>query len=205
MHQYSKKLLEFTTIDLMYCWQIKNSGNLQAIIMNSLIIKRVQTNDLNELQEISRKTFAETFASTNTKEDMDKYLDENLSVAKLMDELNEQNTEFYFATSKNRVVGYLKINYGQSQSELKTDNSLEIERIYVLKEYHGVNVGQQLLEKALNIARQQKVNYIWLGVWENNQRAISFYKKNGFIAFDKHIFMLGNDEQTDIMMKRMLT
>lgn len=205
MHQYSKKLLEFTTIDLMYCWQIKNSGNLQAIIMNSLIIKRVQTNDLNELQEISRKTFAETFASTNTKEDMDKYLDENLSVAKLMDELNEQNTEFYFATSKNRVVGYLKVNYGQSQSELKTDNSLEIERIYVLKEYHGVNVGQQLLEKALNIARQQKVNYIWLGVWENNQRAISFYKKNGFIAFDKHIFMLGNDEQTDIMMKRMLT
>ena len=173
--------------------------------MNSLIIKRVNINVLNELQEISRKTFAETFASTNTKEDMDKYLDENLSVAKLMDELNEQNTEFYFATSKNRVVGYLKVNYGQSQSELKTDNSLEIERIYVLKEYYGVNVGQQLLEKALNIARQQKVNYIWLGVWENNQRAISFYKKNGFIAFDKHIFMLGNDEQTDIMMKRMLT
>lgn len=173
--------------------------------MNNLIIKRVKVNDLNELQNISRKTFAETFASTNSKDDMDKYLSENLSAAKLMAELNEQDTEFYFATSKNRVVGYLKVNYGQSQSELQTDNSLEVERIYVLKEYHGAKVGQQLLEKALSIARQKSVNYIWLGVWENNQRAISFYKKNGFVEFDKHIFMLGTDEQTDIMMKRLFT
>jgi diamine N-acetyltransferase len=173
--------------------------------MNNLNIKRVTTNELDELQKISRQTFYETFAHCNTKEDMSKYLNEDLSAAKLMAELNDQNTEFYFATNNNDIIGYLKINFGQSQKELQNDNALEIERIYVLKEYHGKNVGQELYNKAIAIARHKNVDYVWLGVWENNQRAISFYKKNGFVEFDKHPFLLGTDEQTDIMMKLMLT
>ena len=98
-------------------------------------------------------------------------------------------------------MGYLKLNFGDSQTELKDQKALEIERIYVLKEFHGKKVGQLLFEKALKIAEEKKVDYVWLGVWEENLRAINFYKKNGFEEFDKHIFKLGNDEQTDIMMK----
>jgi len=101
-------------------------------------------------------------------------------------------------------VGYLKLNFGSSQTELKDDRALEIERIYVLKEFHGKSVGQELYEKAIYVARQKNADYVWLGVWEQNPRAINFYKKNGFIEFDKHIFKLGEDEQTDIMMKLQL-
>ena len=93
------------------------------------------------------------------------------------------------------------MNFGQSQTELQDDKALEIERIYVLKEFHGKNVGQILYNKAIEIAKQNKADYVWLGVWEENPRAIAFYKKNGFVEFDKHIFKLGDDEQTDIMMK----
>ncbi|MEP6931970.1 MAG: GNAT family N-acetyltransferase, partial [Flavobacterium sp.] len=96
---------------------------------------------------------------------------------------------------------YLKLNFGASQTELKDSKALEIERIYVPKEYHGQKVGQVLYEKAILVAKQKDVDYVWLGVWEENHRALSFYKKNGFVEFDKHIFRLGNDEQTDIMMK----
>jgi len=87
---------------------------------------------------------------------------------------------------------------------LKDNNALEIERIYVLKEYHGKEIGQLLYNKAIEVARDKKASYLWLCVWENNERAISFYKKNGFTAFDKHIFTLGDDEQTDIMMRLFL-
>jgi ribosomal protein S18 acetylase RimI-like enzyme len=73
-----------------------------------------------------------------------------------------------------------------------------------LNEYHGQQVGQLLYDKAIQIAHQLQVNYVWLGVWEENHRALKFYKKNGFIEFDKHIFKLGDDEQTDIMMKLQL-
>ncbi len=85
--------------------------------------------------------------------------------------------------------------------EIKDKNYLEIERIYVLKEYHGKKVGQLLYENAIKIAKSKNAEYVWLGVWEKNPRAIRFYEKNGFVAFDKHIFKLGNDKQTDIMMK----
>ena len=70
-----------------------------------------------------------------------------------------------------------------------------------MKEFHGKKVGQILYDKALEIAQQKDVEFVWLGVWEENRRAINFYKKNGFVEFDKHIFKLGEDEQTDIMMK----
>ncbi len=172
--------------------------------MESIIIKRVSPNDINELQKISKQTFEETFSAGNTEENMTKYLDEVFSLDKLTSELNNINSEFYFAISDNNIIGYLKLNFGQSQTELKDNKALEIERIYVLKDYHGKSAGQLLYEKVLKTAKQLNVNYIWLGVWEENPRAISFYKKNGFIEFNKHIFVLGNDEQTDIMMKLQL-
>jgi len=172
--------------------------------IENIDIKRVLLNDIYKLQDIGRQTFFETFSAINTEENMKKYLEEDLSLEKLTDELNNIQSEFYFALHNNNVIGYLKLNFGQSQTELKDNNALEIERIYVLKEFLGKNVGQLLYEKAMQIAREKNVDYVWLGVWEDNLRAINFYKKNGFVEFDKHIFMLGNDEQTDIMMKLQL-
>ena len=169
--------------------------------MNKIEIRQVTITDLDQLQKIGRQTFTETFASSNTEENMRKYLEEGFSATKLLTELKDKNAKFYFATLENKLIGYLKINFGQSQTELQDDKAIEIERIYVLREYHGKKVGQILHDKAVEIARQIKADYVWLGVWEQNLRAITFYKKNGFVAFDKHIFKLGNNEQTDILMK----
>lgn len=169
--------------------------------MESIEITKVTPADLYQLQQIGRHTFFETFSSLNTEENMTKYLDEGFSIQKLTDEVNDKNTSFYFASSAGKVIGYLKLNGGPSQTEIKDDKAIEIERIYVLKEYHGKSVGQLLYQKAIEIAKQMQADYVWLGVWEENPRAISFYKKNGFVEFDKHIFKLGDDEQTDIMMK----
>ncbi|MCX7729502.1 MAG: GNAT family N-acetyltransferase, partial [Bacteroidia bacterium] len=131
--------------------------------MSKIEIRKVTIKDLDELQKIGRQTFYETFASDNTEENMNKYLDEAFSLTKLMTELSDKNAEFYFAMLDENVIGYLKINFGQSQTELKNDKAIEIERIYVLKEYHGKGVGQLLLDKAIKIARQKNAEYVWLG------------------------------------------
>ena len=115
--------------------------------------------------------------------------------------MSDQDCAFYFALFEDNIIGYLKTNFGHSQTETNHNNSLEIERIYVLKEFYGKNVGQLLLEKAIEISKEKEVDYVWLGVWEKNPRAIRFYQKNGFIAFDKHSFILGDEEQIDILMK----
>ena len=169
--------------------------------MADIDINKVVLNDIVQLQKIGRQTFYETFSAGNTKENMNKYLDEEFSIEKLAAELNDKNAEFYFAKLDNTIIGYLKLNFGPSQTELQDDKALEIERIYVLKEFHGKNVGQILYDKAIQVARQKNADYVWLGVWEENPRAINFYKKNGFVEFDKHLFKLGDDIQTDIMMK----
>lgn len=172
--------------------------------MEEVIIRKISLEDINELQKIGRKTFFETFASGNTEEDMKKYLEESFSLEKLTAEINDQNAEIYFAELDNTAIGYLKLNFGKSQTELKDDTALEIERIYVSQDFHGKKIGQMLYEKAIQVAKEKAVKYIWLGVWDENPRAINFYKKNGFVEFDKHIFRLGSAEQTDIMMKKML-
>ena len=169
--------------------------------MTNFTIRAITLNDLKALQLISKQTFTETFASSNTKENMDKYLNESLSLEKLTEELNNPNSLFYFIEDNHNPIGYLKLNMGASQTELNDNAALEIERIYVIQAYQGKKVGQQLYEKAIQVAKEKGVEYIWLGVWEENHKAIQFYTKNGFTAFDKHIFTLGDEEQTDIMMK----
>jgi ribosomal protein S18 acetylase RimI-like enzyme len=171
----------------------------------NIIIRKGFQCDLLTLQRIGRTTFSETFSDVNTEENMQKYLDEGFSIEKLTDELNNPDSIFYFAELNNKTIGYLKLNVGSSQTELKDIKALEIERIYVLKEFQGRNIGQMLYDKAIQIAMNAKVEYVWLGVWEHNPKAISFYEKNGFIVFDRHIFRLGDDEQTDLMMKKHLT
>jgi diamine N-acetyltransferase len=169
--------------------------------MENIDIRKLTPEDIHQLEKISRQTFAETFSAGNTEENMKKYLEEDLSTERLAAELGDPNSEFYFALLKSEVIGYLKLNFGQSQTEIKDDRAVEIERIYVLKEFQGKKLGQLLYDKAINIATEKNADYVWLGVWEENQRAINFYKKNGFVEFDKHLFKLGDDEQTDIMMK----
>ena len=90
---------------------------------------------------------------------------------------------------------------GNAQTETIKDETIEIQRIYVLKAFHGKKLGQLLLDQAVKIAQEYNVDYIWLGVWEENHRAIHFYAKNGFVTFDKHIFILGHEQQTDLLMK----
>ena len=169
--------------------------------MANIEITKVKLTEIDQLQKIGRQTFKETFSESNSEENMENYLEEGFSNEKLIKELNDKKSEFYFASLDNEIIGYLKINFGESQTELKDAKALEIERIYASKEFHGKSVGQLLYDKAIEIAKQKNSDYVWLGVWEENPRAISFYKKNGFVEFDKHIFKLGDDEQTDIMMK----
>lgn len=171
--------------------------------MTSSFIKlsRVTSSEIESLLQISIKTFFDTFSHLNSEINMQAYLNSNLTEQKLMNELNTPGSEFYFVLVDDKQAGYLKINTGLAQTELREERGMEIERIYVLQEYQGKKIGQFLLDNSINMAKEQKKAYLWLGVWEDNNKAIAFYKKNGFEPFDSHTFKLGDEVQTDIMMK----
>ena len=169
--------------------------------MTTIEIRKATVSDLETIQKISIQTFIETFAAVNTPENIANYIKDSLNTEQLTTELNNANSQFYIAYSNAEVVGYLKINFGDAQTETINENALEVQRIYVLQNFHGKNIGQLLLEEVKKIAQTTDVEYIWLGVWEENHRALRFYTKNGFVVFDKHVFIMGNDEQTDLLMR----
>ena len=169
--------------------------------MTSIEIKKASLLDLESIQKIGKQTFMETFAAVNTAKNIADYLEKSFNIQQLTFELNHPESQFYLAIFEQEVIGYLKINFGKAQTESINDKALEIHRIYVLKEFHGKKVGQLFINQVMKIVQNHPVEYIWLGVWEENHRAIAFYAKNGFTVFDKHIFTLGDDVQTDLLMK----
>jgi len=169
--------------------------------MCPIIIRKATISDLEIIQEISKHTFIETFADVNSADNMANYVWENFNPEQMASEINNPNSKFYLASLENEIIGYTKLNFGDAQTEKQKGTNLEIHRIYVLQAFHGKKIGQLLLDEVLKIAKQLAVKSVWLGVWEENHRAIQFYSKNGFVEFDKHIFTLGDDVQTDLLMQ----
>ncbi len=168
-------------------------------------IVRVQLEDKNQLLEIGQQTFYDSFGPPiNTEDNIKSYLKANFTLEKITQELQHPHAEFYFAKINKEVVGYIKLNRKDAQTEALPGDSLEIERIYVVKIHQGKKIGQMLFNQSLYIAKKKNVDFMWLGVWDQNPDAIRFYKRNAFKIFDKHRFVLGTEIQTDILMKREL-
>ena len=169
--------------------------------ISSLEIIPATPDDVSTLAAIGRQTFYETFCDTNTEENLERYLERNFNPDRVAEELTHPGSLFFMARIDGQVAGYLKVNTGDAQTEPQDSNAFEIERIYVKKTWYGKQVGQKLMDHALHLAREKQSTYVWLGVWEKNHRAIRFYKKYGFEVFDTHVFRIGNDAQTDYLMK----
>ncbi|TFF39704.1 GNAT family N-acetyltransferase [Mucilaginibacter psychrotolerans] len=167
-------------------------------------IQRVQPNDVTRLLELSRRTFFDAFAHLNSPADMDAFAERAFTLPSFETQLSNPDSHFYYAMVAGLPAGYIKLNYKLAQTEIKDADALEVERIYVLTAYQGQQIGKQLIDFAVKTAICVKHSYLWLGVWEHNAGAIRFYESKGFSIFGKHKFMLGSDEQTDLLMKKEL-
>ena len=169
--------------------------------MNDFTIIKASLGDLPALRSIAVATFLDAFADANSPENMQSYIDHNFSLEGMTMELQNPDSSFFLALHGSDIVGYAKVNSGNAQTELKEPQGMELERIYVIRPFWGKGVADLLCSHAIHLARESGKSYLWLGVWEQNHRAIRFYEKHGFKAFSSHNFVLGNDVQTDLMLK----
>lgn len=170
-----------------------------------LKFKTCSLSDIELLLEIAQETFLETFAYMNKSETMASYLESSFNKEQLKKEIRNPNSLFLFLYSNGELAGYLKVNENEAQTEFQEKSGLEIERIYLRKEYQGQGMGSYLLEKAISIANEGNKKYIWLGVWELNEKAISFYERKGFKKTGSHQFVMGMEEQKDYIMRKELS
>lgn len=168
-------------------------------------IRQCDTDDVELLKAVSYQTFDETFRTQNKAENIEAYLKDAFTNEQLIKELKHPHSSFYFIYFNDNLAGYLKINTRDAQTESIGTNFMEIERIYILNHYQGHGLGNELLDFALETAKEEDKDKIWLGVWENNENAIGFYEKRGFTPVDTHTFYLGDEQQVDIIMIKALS
>lgn len=177
--------------------EVRILGESREPMGSVVAIVRAQETDIPALSNLCADTFRETFSHDNTEEELQAFFDEAYNHDVLKRELDHDESETYLAYVDDVLAGYLKINWGDAQTERKLENAFEVQRIYVLKEYHGQGVGKALLEKALRIAESGNFSWAWLGVWEKNYKAQHFYTQYGFEKFGEHQFVV-TPEKTDI-------
>ena len=172
---------------------------MRALTLN---ICTVRPKEVDKLHRLSIQTFKETFETQNTVENMQAYIEKKLNLEQLTTQLQNQDSFFYFAHLDKEIVGYLKLNFNKAQKESVLEGkAFEIERFYILKIHQGKGLGSQLFNKAIEIGKDKGYKQLWLGVWEHNIRALEFYAEKGLTAFGAHVFQLGQDAQTDILMQ----
>lgn len=167
-------------------------------------VKKCTLEDSHALQEISYETFNDTFKDQNSPENMNAYMEKAFNLGQLEKELSNVSSQFFFVYYNEQMAGYLKVNTNDAQSEEMGNEAFEVERIYIKNKFQKHGLGKYLLNKAIEIAIEHGKKKIWLGVWEKNENAISFYKKMGFVQSGAHSFYMGDEEQIDFIMVKTL-
>jgi ribosomal protein S18 acetylase RimI-like enzyme len=164
-------------------------------------IRRATARDAVLLAELGARTFAETFGPDNTPEDMAAYLGAAFGPEKQAAELADPRTTFFIAEIDGAPAGYAQLRSGGTDG-VTGAKLIEVVRFYALKEWIGRGIGPVLMRACLDEAHRAGFQTIWLGVWERNARAQAFYRKWGFHVIGAHVFQLGSDPQTDLLMER---
>lgn len=169
-------------------------------------LRKIVPVDAAVLSVIAKQSFYDTFTGTCTDEDMQHFLEQYFNEAQLESEIRDENNFYFFAEADAVPVAYLQFMEDYSGLPLmKKWKALELKRLYVLKEFHGKGMAQQLMDLIISYASEHQYEVIWLGVWEHNNRAQQFYRKYGFIdSGHTHDFPIGNTPQTDIWMWKFL-
>jgi ribosomal protein S18 acetylase RimI-like enzyme len=165
-------------------------------------IQEATEEDIPQLQEVAISTYHNTFAHFNTPENMLAYFEQAYNLKTLTDELHEPRSKLFIACEGDQLLGFARLRECDEVRHLLGENTVELQRLYVLTSAQGKSIGKLLMERALQYAVDNNYEWIWLGVWERNVKAQEFYKKWGFERFSEHTFWQGDDPQTDWLLKR---
>lgn len=166
-----------------------------------IAVKSIALEDIHALRDLAIETFRETFGHHNTEEELQDYFHTAYSLDTLKAELQDQESQHVFVFVDDVLAGFLKVNVGQAQTEQELDNAFEVQRIYILRQFQGLGLGKYLFEYALSLAAKTSCDWVWLGVWEHNEKAQRFYSHYGFERFSEHRFDVGGKVDCDFLLK----
>lgn len=175
-----------------------------TLVSDRLHIRTATPADAESLAALAERSFRDTFAEDNAAEDVEAYVRDAFSLDRLRTELADVANTFLlaFVDAAERPLGYAKLRTGTTDPSVTGPDPVELERLYVDRSAIGHGVGAALMRASLDAVQVAGYRTLWLGVWERNARAISFYEKWEFEPVGDHVFRLGSDDQRDLIMER---
>lgn len=165
-------------------------------------IRTATATDAGQLARLAEGTFRDTFGAMNTPEDMQLHVDASYGDAIQAAEIANPVMLTLVCEDGDQLVGYAQMRWGEAPECVAAQSPGEIQRLYVAHDWHGRGVAQRLMQTCLEAMESRGADVVWLGVWEHNPRAISFYRKFGFVEVGDHTFIVGQDPQRDLIMAR---
>ena len=172
--------------------------------MTEILIRQAVPEDAELLTDLAFKTFWDAFAAhpKNAPHDLADYMRKAFSFEQIERELNDPKSSFQLAEIEGELAGYSKLIFDNIEPGITAERPVELNRLYSHQSFLGQGVGQMLINKCFETAAEKGSDVMWLGVWEYNPRAQRFYEKNGFRVVGQHLFLLGTDPQTDLLMQK---
>lgn len=172
--------------------------------MSSPSICQATTDDAKILTDLAYTTFWDAFAHhpKNAPDDLAHYMRQAFSLEQITAELSDEKSIFLIAEIDGEAAGYAKIIIDNIEPGITAEKPVELSRLYSHQKFLGQGIGQTLMDACFGRAVEESRDVMWLGVWEFNPRAQRFYEKNGFQVVGKHVFQLGSDPQTDLLMQK---
>jgi ribosomal protein S18 acetylase RimI-like enzyme len=167
-----------------------------------LSLRIATKSDAERLALFGRRAFEIAFGPLNTPENMAAYLDKSFTTEIQAAELADPKSVFFIAERDGQMQGYARLLEGPADPNVAAERPVELVRIYARPGETGRGVGSALMKACLEEAAQRGCDVIWLGVWQENPRAVAFYERWGFRKVGTHTFQLGDDAQTDWIMQR---
>lgn len=143
-------------------------------------ITKATPKDAKILAELAKTSFIPAHGHSAPKKDIDNYLKANFSEANFIKELENPENHYYIIYHENKIAGYSKITLNTVNENIESKNVTYMSRLYLLKEFYGLNLGKALLDFNIEFSKKHNQAGIWLAVWVENDKAIKFYTKMGF-------------------------
>lgn len=174
---------------------------------SSILVRNAQLNDAAQVAQLGSFVFSASFGHSVEPHELQTYLDESYSVTATAADISNPQKDMIVATKEGNeeIIAFALLTRGTSEPCVEhLQNTVELQRIYVHPSTHGQGVGKLLADRLENMARGQKFQYIWLGVWEENHQAMKAYEKWGYKKVGEHDFTIGQIVQRDHILLKQL-
>ena len=172
--------------------------------MKPISIRDARLADIPALAALGAATFAGTFQSLYSKENLSRFLDAYHSQSYYRQALSDPSVRLWIAEQDGELVAYAKASPNSLPCDPPRPDALELSRLYTLKSHQGLRIGHDLMEEIISHAKRQNHDDVVLSVFSENFGAHRFYARYGFTKIGEYKFQVGDHFDAEWIMCKLL-